>query len=102
MLPKRYTEQLPDNKVIIKVNDKGWNRAVGIDGLDPGMGLDINFHKQNLSGLLETWRKQYNQKKVFKSAVTYMGNCVILEFVDDKTATFFRITWDQLEGYPIV
>ena len=45
MLPKRYTEQLPDSKVIIKVNDRGWNRAVGIDGLDPGMGLDINFHK---------------------------------------------------------
>ena len=44
----------------------------------------------------------FDKKKVFKSAVTYMGNCVILEFVDDKTATFFRMTWDQLEGYPIV
>ena len=63
MLPKRYTEQLPDNFVIIKVNDRGWDRAVGVDNLDPGMGLDINFHKQNLSGLLETWRKHLNKKK---------------------------------------
>ncbi|HAI43505.1 MAG TPA: hypothetical protein DCM40_38100 [Maribacter sp.] len=102
MLPRRYTDQLPDSTVIIKVNDPAWDRAVGVDNLDPGMGLDINFHKQNLSVFLDKWRTKHNQKKAFKNAVTYMGNCVILEFVDAKTATFFRLTWDQMEGYPIV
>ena len=51
---------------------------------------------------LDKWRTKHKQKKAFKNAVTYMGNCVILEFVDAKTATFFRLTWDQMEGYPIV
>ena len=43
MLPRRYTDQLPDSTVIIKVNDPAWDRAVGVDNLDPGMGLDIFF-----------------------------------------------------------
>ena len=34
----------------------------------------------NLSVFLDKWRTKHNQKKAFKNAVTYMGNCVILEY----------------------